>query len=112
MPPIHGVHEMTTPLLMAHGSDDGVVEFFQATEFYNFARRAEKQMVLLVYEGEDHGFLEEANQRDYHRRIVEWFGHYLKGEEAPEWIVEGVRLEDHERERARVAGDEGGGSGG
>ena len=53
--PIHEVHNMETPLLMAFGDDDGTVDFDQGTEFYNFARRAEKQMVLLVYEGEDHG---------------------------------------------------------
>ncbi len=103
--PIHGVHEMSTPLLMAHGSDDGVVEFFQATEFYNFARRAGKPMVLLVYEGEDHGFTEKANQIDYHRRILEWFRHHLKGEAAPEWIREGIPWSRHEEERARVAED-------
>lgn len=101
--PIHKVHEMETPLLMVHGDDDGVVEFFQATTFYNFARRAGKQMVLLVYEGEDHGFRQKANQIDYHRRILEWFGHYLKGEPAPAWITEGVSLNDHEAEKRRVA---------
>ncbi|HSM04301.1 MAG TPA: YqiA/YcfP family alpha/beta fold hydrolase [Longimicrobiales bacterium] len=109
--PIHGVHEMSTPILMAHGSEDGVVEFWQATEFYNFARRAEKPMVLLVYEGEDHGFTQEANQIDYHRRILEWFGHYLKGEEAPAWIREGVSWERHPEERARLAGEGRGGAG-
>ncbi len=100
--PIHGVHDMTTPLLMAHGSQDGVVEFFQATEFYNFARRADREMVLLVYEGEDHGFTQEGNQIDYHRRILEWFGHYLKGEPAADWISEGVAWDRHDAERARV----------
>jgi dipeptidyl aminopeptidase/acylaminoacyl peptidase len=101
--PILRVHEMTTPLLLAHGDEDGVVEFFQSTEFYNFARRAGKQVVLLVYEGEDHGFTKTPNQIDYHRRILEWFGHYLKGEPAPSWITEGVLLEDHEAEKRRVA---------
>ena len=101
--PIHQVHEMETPLLMAFGSEDGVVDWDQGTEFYNFARRAGKQMVLLVYEGEDHGFRTEANQLDYHRRILEWFGHYLQGEEAPAWIVEGVPLEKLEEEKRRVA---------
>ncbi|MCZ6834143.1 MAG: prolyl oligopeptidase family serine peptidase [Planctomycetota bacterium] len=101
--PLHRVHEMTTPMLMVHGNKDGVVEFFQSTVFYNFARRAEKQMVLLVYEGEDHGFRKKANQIDYHRRILEWFGHYLKGEPAPDWITEGVLLKDLEDEKRRIA---------
>lgn len=101
--PIHAVHEMETPLLMAFGDQDGVVDFDQGTEFYNFARRAGKQMVLLVYEGEDHGFRREENQRDYHRRILEWFGHYLKGEPAPRWITGGVPLTEQEEEARRVA---------
>ena len=102
--PIHEVHNLETPLLMAFGDDDGVVDWDQGTEFYNFARRAGKQMVLLVYEGEDHGLREEANQKDYHRRILEWFGHYLKGDPAPSWITEGVSLQDLDDEKRRVAG--------
>ena len=102
--PIHEVHNLETPLLMAFGDDDGVVDWDQGTEFYNFARRAGKQMVLLVYEGEDHGLREEANQKDYHRRILEWFGHYLKGDPAPPWITDGVSLQDLEDEKKRVAG--------
>ncbi len=102
--PIHEVHNLETPLLMAFGDDDGVVDWDQGTQFYNFARRAGKQMVLLVYEGEDHGLREEANQKDYHRRILEWFGHYLKGDPAPSWITDGVSLQDLEDEKRRVAG--------
>ncbi|MBX3147945.1 MAG: S9 family peptidase [Gemmatimonadales bacterium] len=104
--PVHKVHEMKTPLLMAHGNKDGVVEFFQATEFYNFARRAERQMVLLVYEDESHSFLKKANAIDYHRRILEWFGHYLKGEAAPDWITKGISLERLDAEKKRVASPE------
>jgi len=101
--PIHKVQEMETPLLMAFGDDDGTVDWDQGTEFYNFARRAGKQMVLIVYEGENHGFSRKPNQIDYHRRILEWFGHYLKGEPAPAWITDGVKLEDLEDEKRRVA---------
>ena len=101
--PIHEVHNMETPLLMAFGDNDGTVDWDQGTEFYNFARRAGKQMVLLVYEGENHGFREEANRKDYHRRILEWFGHYLKGEPAPSWITDGVPVEELEEEKKRVA---------
>jgi dipeptidyl aminopeptidase/acylaminoacyl peptidase len=101
--PLHRVHEMNTPLLMAHGDKDGVVEFFQATVFYNYARRAGKQMVLLVYEDENHSFQQKANSTDYHRRILEWFGHYLKGEPAPAWITDGVPLPALDAEKRRVA---------
>jgi hypothetical protein len=59
-------------------------------------------MVLLVYEGENHGFTQAPNQIDYHRRINEWFGHYLKGEPAPKWITEGVAYEQQEAEKRRI----------
>jgi dienelactone hydrolase len=101
--PLHGLEQMKIPMLMAHGNKDGTVEFFQATEFYNFVRRAGKEAVLLVYDGEDHGFSRKANQIDYHRRILEWFGHYLKGEPAPVWITEGMKLKDTPAEVKRVA---------
>jgi dipeptidyl aminopeptidase/acylaminoacyl peptidase len=101
--PIHKVQDMKTPLLMAFGDNDGTVDWDQGTEFYNFARRAGKQMVLLVYEGENHGFSKKANQIDYHRRILEWFGHYLKDESAPAWITGGVAYERQAAERRRVA---------
>jgi dipeptidyl aminopeptidase/acylaminoacyl peptidase len=101
--PIHRVQDLETPLLMAFGDNDGTVDWDQGTEFYNFARRAGKQMVLLVYEGEDHGFRRPANQVDYHRRIGEWFGHYLKGEPAPAWITRGVPVERIDEEKRRVA---------
>ena len=88
--PIHHIENLNTPLLIEFGTDDGAVEFNQGVEFYNAARRAGKQLVMLVYEGENHGLAEEPNQRDYQRRILEWFGHYLKGEPAPAWITTGV----------------------
>ncbi len=112
--PAHFAHEMETPLLMAFGDDDGVVEPWQGTVFYNFARRAGKEMVLVVYEGEDHGFTREPNQIDYHRRILEWFGHYLKAEPAPTWITDGIPYEELEEEKRRIRSDTGmaGGSGG
>ena len=101
--PLERVEQMTIPMLMAHGNKDGTVEFFQATEFFNFARRAGKQVVLLVYDGEDHGFSKKANQIDYQRRILEWFGHWLKGDPAPAWITAGIKAADAPAEIKRVA---------
>ncbi len=57
-------------------------------------RRAKKDVVLLVYGGEDHGLRQKANQIDYHHRILDWFGHYLNGDPAPPWITSGVSFLD------------------
>ena len=46
--------------------------------------------VLLVYPGEDHGLRKKENQIDYHRRINQWFNHWLKGEPAPKWMTDGM----------------------
>ncbi len=88
--PIHHIRNLNTPLLIEFGTEDGAVEFNQGVEFYNAARRAGKHMVMLVYEGENHGLAREPNQRDYQSRILQWFDHYLKGEPAPDWITTGV----------------------
>ena len=58
--------------------------------------------MLLVYTGEDHGLRKKANQMDYHRRIIEWFGHYLKDEPATSWIQGGVSFLEREQELKRL----------
>lgn len=88
--PIHHIQNMETPLLMMFGTNDGAVEYNQGVEFYNAARRLGKQMVMLSYDGENHGLAREPNQLDYQRRIMQWFAHYLKGEPAPDWIQSGL----------------------
>lgn len=86
---VYHVQNMTTPLLIEVGDNDGTVHFHQGVEMYNIARRGGKPTVLLVYSGEDHGLRKRQNQVDYQRRILAWFGHYLKGEPAETWITEG-----------------------
>lgn len=93
---------MSAPLLIAHGDKDGACDLHQSVEMYNVARRAGKQLVLLVYAGENHGLVSKPVRVDYVRRIHEWFGHYLKGEPAPEWITKGVPFLERERELKRI----------
>ena len=89
--PAAKVNELKTPMLMEAGDADGTVDWHQSIEFYNFARRAGRDdFVLLVYPGEDHGLRKKENQIDYHRRINQWFGHWLKGEPAPKWMTDGM----------------------
>ena len=94
---VFAVNTMTTPLLIEVGDADGTVFWHQGVELYNAARRAKKDVVLLVYGGEDHGLRQKANQIDYHHRIMQWFGHYLKGEPAQPWITSGVSFLDKDK---------------
>jgi dipeptidyl aminopeptidase/acylaminoacyl peptidase len=88
--PVFHIQRLNTPMLVAFGDEDGAVDWHQGIVLYNAARRAGKDLVLLVYEGENHGLARKPNQIDYHRRVNEWFAHYLKGEPAPAWIETGV----------------------
>lgn len=87
---VFGISTMTTPLLLMTGDNDGTVFWHQSVELYNIARRAKKNVVMLVYNGEDHGLRVKKNQIDYHRRIRQWFDHYLKGMPPEKWITSGV----------------------
>jgi dipeptidyl aminopeptidase/acylaminoacyl peptidase len=104
---VFGISTMKTPLLLAFGDNDGTVHWHQGVEFYNIARRAKKDVVMLVYGGEDHSNRRKPNQLDYHKRIVQWFGHYLKDEPAQPWITKGVSFLDREQELKKLKGAKG-----
>jgi len=93
--PLATVQSMTTrSMLLEVGADDGTVDPRQGSLFYNYARRAGKQVVMLMYPGEGHGLSKKENQLDYERRILQWFAHYLKGEAPAQWIVDGQKALD------------------
>ena len=96
--PLFNIQKMQTPLMIAFGTQDGAVDWHQGVELYNAARRTGKDLVMLVYEGENHGLAKKPNQLDYHRRILEWFGHYLQGDKAEKWITEGVPYLERQKE--------------
>ncbi|MCZ6507215.1 MAG: hypothetical protein O7A04_04090, partial [Acidobacteria bacterium] len=78
-----------------------------------------KDVVMLQYVGENHGLRVPANRKDYTVRMREFFGYHLKGEPAPQWLLEGVphlEMEEHLEDRAELvkprdsSGDSSGGS--
>ena len=91
---VFNVHKLNTPLLFEVGDADQNVDWRQGTDYYNAARRAGKQFVMIVYANEGHGLRQDKNRSDYQYRILKWFGHYLKGEEAADWINQGISYED------------------
>ncbi len=88
--PIDKVHVMPAKsILMEIGGEDPTVDMRQGVEFYNYARRAGKDAVMLLYPGEGHGLGKRENAVDYERRILQWFGYWLKGDAAAPWITNG-----------------------
>jgi dipeptidyl aminopeptidase/acylaminoacyl peptidase len=105
---VFNVANMTVPLLVEVGNVDGTVYWHQGVELYNIARRAKKNVVMIEYNAEDHGLSQRKNQVDYQRRILQWFGHYLKGEPAQTWISDGQSVIDRQDEVRKAAAGRGG----
>ncbi|MBR9989514.1 MAG: S9 family peptidase [Gemmatimonadetes bacterium] len=95
--PISGVRTMDTPLLYMHGENDQIVEYNQGMEFYNALRFNRKPVIFLSYPGEGHSLSKLENNLDYQTRMAQFYGHYLKGEPAADWIVRGERFMDKTR---------------
>ena len=102
---VYAVDSLHTPLLLEEGDADGNVNHFQSEELYNFGRRLGKNVVYLVYEGENHNVARPESQTDYLHRQLEWFGHYLKGEPAPAWITDGESYLTRQRILKQSAGE-------
>ncbi len=110
---VFNVANMTVPLLLEVGNQDGTVFYHQGVELYNIARRAKKPVVMIEYNAEDHGLSQYKDQKDYQQRILQWFGHYLKGEKAPDWITKGQSyLERQDEVKKLTATPAGAGRGG
>lgn len=110
---VFNVANMTVPLLLEVGNQDGTVFYHQGVELYNIARRAKKEVVMIEYNGEDHGLSQYKDQKDYQQRILQWFGHYLKGEKAPDWITKGQTYLERQDEVKKIgAAPAGAGRGG
>jgi dienelactone hydrolase len=100
--PVFHAKNVTTPLMLLHNDKDGAVDFNQGVEYFNTLRRLHKPVVMLQYKGENHGLMKPANQKDYSRRMREFFDHHLMGKPAPVWMKEGVphlKMEEHLKER-------------
>lgn len=88
--PMNYVPEIEIPFMILHGTDDGAVDWMQGLEFYNAARRMDKEVVLLSYPGEGHHLGREANQKDFQIRMKQWFDHYVKEAPPADWITDGI----------------------
>jgi dipeptidyl aminopeptidase/acylaminoacyl peptidase len=101
--PVHHADKITTPFMILHGTADGAVDWNQGLEFFTAARRLDKEVILLSYPDEPHHLEEEANQKDFQRRMWQYFDHHLRGADAPKWMTDGVpQAEKGKEERRRV----------
>ena len=107
--PVFHADKIQTPLLLINNDEDDAVPWYQGIEFYLALRRLNKEAYMFSYNGEKHGLRKRINQKDYTRRMQEFFDHFLKGAPAPEWMERGIPYlqREKEKEKYRVADDRG-----
>lgn len=100
--PVFRADEVTTPLLLMHTTQDGVVPFAQAVEFFTALRRLGKKAWLLQYDDGDHGVWGKSGS-DFGIRLAQFFDHYLRGAPPPEWMTQGIPAKPKGAERLPTA---------
>jgi dipeptidyl aminopeptidase/acylaminoacyl peptidase len=75
--PIFHADKINTPLLTIHNDADDAVPWYQGIEFYLGLRRLGKEIYMFSYNGEPHNLRRRANQKDYTRRMQEFFDYEL-----------------------------------
>jgi dipeptidyl aminopeptidase/acylaminoacyl peptidase len=88
--PIFHVDKIKTPFMILHGMEDGAVDYVEGLQFFNAARAAGKNVILLSYPGEAHNLTNRDNQKDFTIRMKQYFDHYLMDKPAPQWLADGL----------------------
>ncbi|HSK62413.1 MAG TPA: prolyl oligopeptidase family serine peptidase, partial [Pyrinomonadaceae bacterium] len=99
--PVFRADRVETPLLMLHNDEDDAVPWYQGIEYFLALRRLGKEAYMFNYNGEKHGLRKRINQKDYTRRLQEFFDHHLKGAPAPEWMEKGIPYLQREKEKEK-----------
>ena len=98
--PLFHFDKVNTPVIILHNDKDGAVPWYQGIEFIVAMRRLGKEAYMMNYNDEGHGLGKKQNQRDWTRRMQEFFDHHLKGAPAPRWMTHGVPF--HERMAEKI----------
>ena len=99
--PIFHADKINTPLLTIHNDADDAVPWYQGIEFYLGLRRLGKEIYMFSYNGEPHNLRRRTNQKDYTRRMQEFFDYELKGAAKPEWMEKGIPYLQREKEKEK-----------
>jgi dipeptidyl aminopeptidase/acylaminoacyl peptidase len=99
--PVFHISRVQTPLLLLHNDADDAVPWYQGIELFLALRRHGKEAYLFNYNGALHGLRRRQDQKDFARRMQQFFDHFLKGAPRPEWMERGVPFLEREEEKER-----------
>ncbi len=88
--PLFYAPDVETPLLIMHNDADGAVPWYQGIEYYMALRRLNKKVWMLSYNNEAHNLTKWPNRVDLSKRMMGFFDYYLKDEQMPLWMKEGI----------------------
>jgi dipeptidyl aminopeptidase/acylaminoacyl peptidase len=100
--PIFHIDRVKTPMLLLHNDNDDAVPWYQGIELYLALRRTGKEAYLFNYNGEFHGLRRRHNQKDFARRMQQFFDHFLKDAPKPEWMEKGIPFIERDEEKERL----------
>ena len=83
-----------TPLLIFHNDHDEAVAYEQGRALYLAMRRLQRPAWLLNYKGEGHFLGNQEAQKDWTKRMMQFFDYYLKGTSMPRWMKEGIHIRE------------------
>ena len=78
--------DISTPVLIFHNEGDRSVPFEEGLSLFFALRRLAKPAWLINYKEERHTLAELANQKDWTKRMQQFFDYYLKDREKPDWM--------------------------
>ncbi len=85
---------ITTPTLVMHGLDDEPVDPRQSIEMFSYLQLNGVPSRLVLYPDEGHGINRPSHMLDYETRELEWFRHYLMGDEEAAGAAPPVPVEE------------------
>ena len=84
--PINNAMDVKAPVLLWHGNKDTNVLPRQSMSFYSALRRDHVPVIALFYPEEKHSMTTRDAQYDLNRRMIEWWGYFLKDRKDVDWI--------------------------
>lgn len=84
--PIMFAHNVSSPMLLWAGKDDGNVSPEGIRSLYIALRKYRKPVVALFYDKESHSLSSLEAQKDLTLRVIDWFNYFLKDQRDILWI--------------------------
>jgi len=92
--PASRANKIVTPTLIMHGQEDHPVDPRQSIEMFSYLQLNGTPSRLVLYPDEGHGINKPSHMIDYQTRELQWFRHYVMGEQEAVGADDPVAVEE------------------